>query len=223
MKVLATLVAVGLMAIAYAVLAGSATAATPMCHGLPATMTGTAGADVIVGTAARDVIVARAGNDEVRGRGGRDVICAGRGADEVSGGTRADRIYGGPGGDDLSGEGMSSTATLEATFSVEEVVLTKASEELAATPVSQSSSPIAAEEAGSDEGGAAAVAPPSRVRTPAGEGRFWFGGAVLSPRVNEFDGLHVHRSRQSGSLLSTSASIASASVSWRVFVPLPSS
>jgi hypothetical protein len=43
---------------------------------------------------------------------------------------------------------------------VEEVALTKASEEPAPTPVSQSNLPIAAEEAGSDEGGAAPVAPP---------------------------------------------------------------
>jgi hypothetical protein len=55
---------------------------------------------------------------------------------------------------------MSSTATLQATFSVEEVALTKASEEPAPTPVSQSNLPIAAEEVGSDEGGAAPVAPP---------------------------------------------------------------
>ena len=96
MKVLGTVVVMGIAAVASLVMSASA-GATPHCHGLTATMTGTSGSDNIVGTNHRDVIVARAGHDIVRSRGGRDVICAGRGDDEVAAGARHDRVYGGRG------------------------------------------------------------------------------------------------------------------------------
>jgi hypothetical protein len=102
MKVLATLVVMGSVAVASLMMSASASAA-PHCHGLTATMTGTSGSDNIVGTNHRDVIVARAGHDIVRSRGGRDVICAGRGDDGVAAGARHDRVYGGRGADDLRG------------------------------------------------------------------------------------------------------------------------
>ena len=102
MKVLGTVVVMGIAAVASLVMSASA-GATPHCHGLTATMTGTSGSDNIVGTNHRDVIVARAGHDIVRSRGGRDVICAGRGDDEVAAGARHDRVYGGRGTDELRG------------------------------------------------------------------------------------------------------------------------
>jgi len=84
------------------------------CRGVPATLVGTRGDDVLVGSAAPDVIVAFAGNDSVfafSGRdlvcagSGRDLVCAGSGRDHVGGGTAADRLFGGAGGDRLLGRG----------------------------------------------------------------------------------------------------------------------
>lgn len=75
------------------------------CRGLPATLVGTRGDDVLVGSAAPDVIVAFSGNDSVFAFSGRDLVCAGSGRDHVGGGTAADRVFGGPGGDRLLGRG----------------------------------------------------------------------------------------------------------------------
>jgi uncharacterized repeat protein (TIGR01451 family) len=75
------------------------------CRGVPATLVGTRGDDVLVGSAAPDVIVAFAGNDSVFAFSGRDLVCAGSGRDHVGGGTAADRVYGGFGGDRLLGRG----------------------------------------------------------------------------------------------------------------------
>jgi len=73
---------------------GPATAASPTCHGVKATIVGTAHRDTIVGTSHRDVIVAGRGNDVVDGRGGNDLICGGPGADRLEGGAGRDRLYG---------------------------------------------------------------------------------------------------------------------------------
>jgi uncharacterized repeat protein (TIGR01451 family) len=75
------------------------------CRGVPATLVGTRGDDVLVGSAAPDVIVAFAGNDTVFAFSGRDLVCAGAGRDHVGGGTAADRVFGGAGGDRLLGRG----------------------------------------------------------------------------------------------------------------------
>jgi uncharacterized repeat protein (TIGR01451 family) len=75
------------------------------CRGVPATLVGTRGDDVLVGSPAPDVIVAFSGNDSVFAFSGRDLVCAGSGRDHVGGGTAADRIFGGPGGDRLLGRG----------------------------------------------------------------------------------------------------------------------
>jgi uncharacterized repeat protein (TIGR01451 family) len=75
------------------------------CRGVPATLVGTRGDDVLVGSAAPDVIVAFAGNDSVFAFSGRDLVCAGSGRDHVGGGTAADRVFGGAGGDRLLGRG----------------------------------------------------------------------------------------------------------------------
>jgi len=75
------------------------------CRGVPATLVGTRGDDVLVGSAAPDVIVAFAGNDSVFAFSGRDLVCAGSGRDHVGGGTAADRVFGGAGADRLLGRG----------------------------------------------------------------------------------------------------------------------
>jgi Ca2+-binding RTX toxin-like protein len=73
---------------------GPATAASPTCHGVHATIVGTRHHDKIVGTSHRDVIVAGRGDDVVQGRGGNDLICGGPGADRLEGGPGRDRLYG---------------------------------------------------------------------------------------------------------------------------------
>ena len=79
------------------------TAAT--CHGVPATLTGTAGNDELLGTPGPDVIVAFGGDDRIVARAGQDLICAGRGNDYIGAGTAADRVFAGPGRDRLLGRG----------------------------------------------------------------------------------------------------------------------
>ena len=73
------------------------------CRGLPATIVGTNGDDVLSGTSGADVIVADFGNDFVRGRGGDDVICGGGGDDLLWGNTGEDRMFGGAGDDIVRG------------------------------------------------------------------------------------------------------------------------
>jgi uncharacterized repeat protein (TIGR01451 family) len=87
-------------------------APVPTCGGLPVTIVGTPGADVLTGSAGNDVILAGAANDRIFSFGGKDLICAGAGNDLVKAGARsdkvlagrgADRIFGGGGGDALRG------------------------------------------------------------------------------------------------------------------------
>lgn len=75
-----------------------------MCDGLPATIVGTNGADVLDGTAGNDVIVGLGGNDVIRGFGGSDVLCGGPGRDRLFGGLQKDRLFGGENGDLLHGD-----------------------------------------------------------------------------------------------------------------------
>ena len=84
----------------------------PECHGVAATIVGTAGDDKIIGTNKADVIVAGAGDDLVKGRGGDDVICdrdgddvvrGGKGDDVLRGAAGADLVVGGAGTDLLRG------------------------------------------------------------------------------------------------------------------------
>jgi len=81
--------------------AGAVGAAT--CAGVPATIQGTKGADVLRGTPGPDVIVGGDGDDLIFGRGGDDLICGGPGNDTISGGDGDDRLIGGRGDDTLSG------------------------------------------------------------------------------------------------------------------------
>ena len=78
---------------------------TRTCRGVPATLIGTRGDDVLVGGGGRDVIVAFGGNDTIYAFAGQDLVCAGSGADHVGGGTAADRIFAGAGADRLLGRG----------------------------------------------------------------------------------------------------------------------
>ena len=82
------------MVAAVVLMSGPATAASPTCQGVRATIVGTAHRDTLVGTSHRDVIVAGRGDDVVDGRGGNDLICGGRGADRLEGGAGRDRLYG---------------------------------------------------------------------------------------------------------------------------------
>jgi Ca2+-binding RTX toxin-like protein len=83
---------------------------TPLgvCGGLPVTIRGSEGPDVIAGTAGADVIQGGGGDDLIRGGDGNDVICGGagddilsggKGADLLDGGADSDRCYGGQGRD----------------------------------------------------------------------------------------------------------------------------
>ena len=74
-----------------------------ICGGLPATIGGTPGDDVVFGTAGNDVIAPGGGNDIVRGLGGDDVICGGDGDDKLKGGAGKDRLFGEAGRDKLRG------------------------------------------------------------------------------------------------------------------------
>lgn len=90
---------------------------TPIsCGGLPATMLGTNGDDVLSGSRFDDVIIAFDGDDRIYGREGDDTICAdaGRdraygeaGDDHLLGGDDIDYLWGGPGTDTLEGNGGS--------------------------------------------------------------------------------------------------------------------
>jgi hypothetical protein len=99
------IVAVTLPLIAAGVLAAggspspAAEAQRPTCFGAPATIVGSAKADVLRGTAARDVVVALGGADKLYGRGGGDLLCGGPGNDLLDGGPGRNRLHGGPGRD----------------------------------------------------------------------------------------------------------------------------
>jgi Ca2+-binding RTX toxin-like protein len=77
--------------------------AGPACHGRPATITGTDGADHLSGTPAADVIAGLGGNDNLSGLAGNDSICGGTGKDTLSGGKGNDKLYGESGNDTLKG------------------------------------------------------------------------------------------------------------------------
>lgn len=77
--------------------------ATPRCDGVPATIVGTDGDDVITGTDGDDVIVGLDGDDSIVGGLGADRICGGAGDDSVQGHGDTDRLFGGPGADFVDG------------------------------------------------------------------------------------------------------------------------
>ena len=69
------------------------------CQGIPATIIGTAGNDVLIGTQGSDVIVALGGDDFVNGYEGDDTICGDEGKDTLYGYLGNDMLYGGDGYD----------------------------------------------------------------------------------------------------------------------------
>ena len=73
------------------------------CMGVVATITGTAGSDVITGTAGPDVIAGLGGNDTINGLGGNDRICGNAGNDTIRPGDGNDRAWGGGGWDIVLG------------------------------------------------------------------------------------------------------------------------
>ena len=81
----------------------------PTCNGLPATIVGTAGGNVIYGTNGADVIVGLGGNDTIYGGNGNDVICGNEGNDTIYGGNGDDTLLGSTGDDILSGDSGNDT------------------------------------------------------------------------------------------------------------------
>lgn len=75
--------------------------AAPGCAGMPATIVGTPGDDVLEGTPGDDVIVGLGGADVIYGRGGDDRICGGKQGDTIDGGAGDDLLQGGQGGDHI--------------------------------------------------------------------------------------------------------------------------
>ncbi len=80
-----------------------------LCKGVPATVIGTTGNDVLTGTTGRDVVAALSGNDRVSTLGGNDLVCAGAGQDRANGGAGRDRLLGQGGNDRLRGAGGRDT------------------------------------------------------------------------------------------------------------------
>ena len=78
-------------------------AAPPTCNGIPATIVGTEGKDVLKGTPGKDVVVGLAGNDKLSGLAGNDLICGGAGKDTLNGGKGNDKLFGQAGRDTLKG------------------------------------------------------------------------------------------------------------------------
>ena len=75
----------------------------PACSGMPVTILGTDGHDVINGTEGPDVIHGLGGFDWIRGLGGNDVICGGDGSDVIGAGSGDDIVLGGDGHDAIWG------------------------------------------------------------------------------------------------------------------------
>lgn len=76
-----------------------------MCLGLPATIVGTEGDDLINGTSGPDVIHGLGGNDTINSKAGDDVVCGGAGDDNLRAGSGNDLVDGGDGNDRVRGEG----------------------------------------------------------------------------------------------------------------------
>ena len=84
---------------------GGTSANAGTCKGQRATISGTAGNDVLRGTSGRDVMVGLGGRDTLLGLGGNDLICGGAGKDKLKGGAGNDKLLGQAGKDNLKGGG----------------------------------------------------------------------------------------------------------------------
>ncbi len=85
---------------------------TPLgeCGGLPVTLRGTPGNDLLNGTAGADVIDGLDGNDTLGGLGGDDTLCGGLGDDKLFGASGNDVLDGGAGTDNCHGGSGTDTA-----------------------------------------------------------------------------------------------------------------
>jgi Ca2+-binding RTX toxin-like protein len=86
------------------VIVGLGLALNATCNGLPVTIVGTTGDDVINGTNGPDVIAGLGGNDVIDGGNGDDIICGYAGNDALNGGTGNDTLLGSYGLDILNGQ-----------------------------------------------------------------------------------------------------------------------
>lgn len=73
------------------------------CHGLPATIVGTAASEILEGTRGPDIIQGLKGADSIIGLSGDDVICGGKDNDTINGGPGNDLLFGRHGDDRLMG------------------------------------------------------------------------------------------------------------------------
>ncbi|MBI5566980.1 MAG: ExeM/NucH family extracellular endonuclease, partial [Chloroflexi bacterium] len=85
------------------VIVGLDLALNATCNGLPATIVGTPGDDVLYGTNGADVIAGLGGNDTIYGGNDDDVICGYAGNDTLIGGNGHDTLIGSYGNDGLDG------------------------------------------------------------------------------------------------------------------------
>ena len=95
-------VAVALLPLVVAPEAAGAAGAV-LCGGLPATIWGTEGPNMLHGTSAPDVIAGLGGDDVIYGYDGADLICGGPGNDTIWGGNGTNRMWGDEGDDVISG------------------------------------------------------------------------------------------------------------------------
>jgi hypothetical protein len=86
---------------------------TPLgeCGGLPVTLRGTSGNDILNGTAGVDVMEGLDGDDTLGGLGGDDTLCGGLGDDNLFGASGNDTLDGGAGTDFCRGGTNTDTAT----------------------------------------------------------------------------------------------------------------
>lgn len=110
-------VALGALAAGVSGPVAGAAADVPTCFGMPATIIGTAGDDVLTGTPADDVIVGLEGTDVISTSGGTDRVCAGPNElrldangvpryERVTFGNRSGYVDGGPGLDRIETENV---------------------------------------------------------------------------------------------------------------------
>jgi hypothetical protein len=71
---------------------GEEAQAAALCDGVPVTIRGSNGDDVLDGTSQRDVIAGRGGADTIRGKGGDDTLCGGAAPDLLLGQAGNDRL-----------------------------------------------------------------------------------------------------------------------------------
>jgi len=78
-------------------------------NGLPVTVIGNTGNDILTGTAGGDYLEGDAGNDSLVGGDGEDTLSGTGGSDTLSGGNNNDNLFGGDGEDVLNGDAGSDT------------------------------------------------------------------------------------------------------------------